>query len=144
MLGGQYSCKELKVSQKIHFLGSKLQLCQLEIPIFIYKLKYKISLINSFLFVFCEFNCLASWNEATLSFWYDHYLNFKIEIQFSYSRSTYVNVNMSFPNSNFEGNFSTFVLGKSFWHYRYVKVDCWTSRYILCEKNIKFLYVCGD
>jgi len=25
---------------------------------------------------------------------------------------------MSFPNSNFEGNFSTYVFGKSFWHYR--------------------------
>jgi len=28
---------------------------------------------------------------------------------------------MSFPNSKFEGNFSTYVFGKSFWHYRELK-----------------------
>ena len=41
---------------------------------------------------------------------------------------------MSFPNSNFEGTFSTYVFGKSFWHYRELKIDCWTSRHILREK----------
>jgi len=39
----------------------------------------------------------------------------QIEILVSYSRSTYDKVNMSFPNSNFEGNFSTYVFGKSFY-----------------------------
>ena len=49
-----------------------------------------------------------------LLFLYDH--NFKLpkEILVSYSRSTYVNVNTSFPNSNFEGNFSNYVFGKFF------------------------------
>ena len=41
---------------------------------------------------------------------------------------------MSFPNRNFEGNFSTYVFGKSFWHYRELKIDCWSSRHILREK----------
>jgi len=34
---------------------------------------------------------------------------------YTYSRSTNDNVNMSLPNSNFEGNFSTYVFGKSFY-----------------------------
>jgi len=41
-------------------------------------------------------------------------LNSQIEIPVSYSRSTYFNVNMSFANSKFEGNFSTYVFGKAF------------------------------
>ena len=52
----------------------------------------------------------------------------------SYSNSTNVNVNMSFPNSNFEGSFRTNVFGKSFCHYRELKINCWSSRHILCEK----------
>ena len=60
--------------------------------------------------------------------------NSQIEILVSFSRSMNVNVNMSFPIIIFEGNFSTYVFGKSFWHYREVKIDCWSSRHILCEK----------
>jgi len=41
---------------------------------------------------------------------------------------------MSFPNSNFDGNFSTYVFGKSFWHYRGLKIVCWASRHLLWEK----------
>ena len=41
---------------------------------------------------------------------------------------------MSFPNTKFEGSFSTYVFGMSFSHYRELKIDCWTSRDILCEK----------
>jgi len=37
-----------------------------------------------------------------------------IETLFSFSRSTKVNVNMSFPSWNFEGNFSTYVLENHF------------------------------
>jgi len=40
--------------------------------------------------------------------------NSQIETLVSYSRSTNVNVNMSFRKSNFEGTFSTYVFGKSF------------------------------
>jgi len=40
--------------------------------------------------------------------------NSQIEILVSYSRSTNVNVNISFTKSNFEGIFSTYVFGKSF------------------------------
>ena len=50
---------------------------------------------------------------------------------------------MSFPNSNSLGNFSTYVFGKSFCHYRELKSERWTSRHILCEKNIKFFRMCG-
>jgi hypothetical protein len=46
------------------YVGSKIQLCQLEIPIFIYKLMCLFSLINTVSFVFCEFNRVTSWNEA--------------------------------------------------------------------------------
>jgi len=81
--------------------------------------------------------------KAKLSFYTTIISNSQIEILVSYSRSTYVNVNMSFPNRNFEGNFSTYVFGKSFWHYRELKIGCWTSRHILCEKNIKFFRMCG-
>jgi len=41
---------------------------------------------------------------------------------------------MYFQNSNFDGNFRTYVFGKSFWHYRDKKSECWTSRHILCKK----------
>ena len=40
--------------------------------------------------------------------------NSQIEALFSYARSTNVNVNMSFPCSNFEGNSSTYVFGSHF------------------------------
>ena len=64
--------------------------------------------------------------------------NSKIETLVSYSRSNNVNVNMSFPSSNLEGNFSTYVFGKSFWH-RELKIDCWTSRHLLCEEILNSL-----
>jgi len=69
--------------------------------------------------------------------------NSQIETLVSYSRSTSVNVNMSFPSSNFEGNFSTCVFGKSLGHYRELKFDCWTSRHILWEK-ILITYACVE
>ena len=50
---------------------------------------------------------------------------------------------MYFPNSNFEGNFSTYVFGKSFWHYRYLKTECWTSRHILWKKILNF-FICVE
>jgi len=50
---------------------------------------------------------------------------------------------MYFPNSNFERNFSTYVFGKSFCHYRDLKIECWTSRNILCERNFRYFHNCG-
>jgi len=61
-------------------------------------------------------------------------LNSQIEILVSYSRTTIVYVNMFFPNRSFEGNVSTYVFGKPFWHYRELKSERWTSRHILCKK----------
>jgi len=52
-----------KVKNNI-YVWSKLQLCQLEIPIFINKLMCQSSLINPVSFVFCEFNRAANWNEG--------------------------------------------------------------------------------
>ena len=69
--------------------------------------------------------------------------NSQIELLVSFSRSTNVNVNVSFPNSNFEGNFRTYVFGKSFLHYRDLKRECWTSRHILCKKILNF-FICVE
>ena len=69
--------------------------------------------------------------------------NSQLEILVSFSRSTNVNVNMSFPNRNFEGNFSTYVFEKSFWHYRDLKSECCTSRHILCKKILNF-FICVE
>ena len=93
-----------KVKNNI-YVRSKIQLCQLEIIIFINKLMCKSSLIKSVLFAFCEFNRVASWNQSKSIILVDHHFNSQIETLISYSRSTNVNVNMSFPSSNFEGNF---------------------------------------
>jgi len=60
----------------------------------------------------------------------------QIETLGSYSSSTNINLNISNPSSDFEGNFSTYVFGKSFWKYRELKIDCWTSQHIFCEKNL--------
>ena len=68
--------------------------------------------------------------------------NSKIETLVSCSSSTNVNENRPFPNSKFEGNVSTYVFGKSFWSYRELKIDCWTSRHIVCEKILNsFVYL---
>ena len=57
--------------------------------------------------------------------------------------ATYFNVNMYVPNSNFEGNFSTYMFCKSFWHYAEVKIYCCTSRHLISKKNIKLFPICG-
>ena len=43
--------------------------------------------------------------------------NSEIETLVSFSRSTNIDVNIYFANSNCERNFSTYAFGKSFWHY---------------------------
>jgi len=71
-----------------------------------------------------------------LEWWQNYYFstiiitNSPIEMLVSYSMSTNVNVKKSFPNSKFEGNFSTYVFGKSFWHYRQLKIEYWISRHL--------------
>jgi len=50
---------------------------------------------------------------------------------------------MYFPNSKFVGNFSNYIFGKSLWHYRELKMECWKSRRIICEKILK-TFVCVE
>ena len=133
-----------KVKNNI-YVRSKLQLFQLEIPIFINKLMCQSSLINSVSFVFCEFKRVASWNECkTIMLVRSSFQTPKQKHWFHIQGQPMLKVNMSFPNSNSEGIFSSYVFGKSFWNYRELKIDCWTSRHILCERNIKFFRMCGD
>jgi hypothetical protein len=97
-----------------------------------------------------SFICVLWFSSCSLLKWRQNYhfstiiiSNSQIETLVSYSRSTNINVNMSFPNSNFEGNFSTYVFCKSFWHYWMLKIHCWTSRHILCEKILN-AFVCVE
>ena len=64
--------------------------------------------------------------------------NSQIEILVSYSKSNDGKVNMFFPYNKFEGNFSTYVFGKSFLQYRELKSECWTSRQLICEKLLNY------
>jgi len=65
-------------------------------------------------FVFSEFNRVANWKRQNHHYCTIIISNSQIENLVSFSRSTNVNVNMSFPNSNFEGNFSTYCLARHF------------------------------
>ena len=88
-------------------------------------------------FLFCEFNRVTSWNVGKNIVSTFNISKSQIEILVSFSRSTNLNENMFFPNSNFEGNVSTYVCGMSFWYYRELKIECFTSRHTLCEKILK-------
>ena len=99
--------------------------------------------INKFVsFLLCEFNCVTSRKKQKYFYRTFIFSNPQIEILVSFSRATNVNVNMSLPNNNFEGNFSSYVFGKSFWHYRDPKSECWTSRHTIYKKILNFSYVC--
>ena len=81
--------------------------------------------------------------KTKLSFYSIIISNSQIETLVKYSRSTNININMPFPNSNFEGIYSIYVFGKSFWNYRDLKIYCWASRHILGKKYIKYFRMCG-
>ena len=94
-------------------------------------------------FLFCEFNRVTSWKvgksiilERSSSQIQNRNPGFIFKVN-------ECQCNMSFPNSNFEGNFSTYVFGKSFWYYRDMKSECWTSRHILCKKILNF-FICVE
>jgi len=72
------------------------------------------TLINTVSFLFCEFIRVTSRNDGEAIIFYDHHSKSQIEILVLYSKSTNINVNMYFPKSKFEGNFGTYVFGKSF------------------------------
>jgi len=50
---------------------------------------------------------------------------------------------MSVQKSTFEGNLSTYVFGKCFWHFREMKNNGWTSLHLLCEKKFKLFQMYG-
>jgi len=50
--------------KNVIFVVWKLQLCQLEIPIFIYKIMSEYNNKNSVSFLFCEFIHVTSWNDG--------------------------------------------------------------------------------
>ena len=52
--------------------------------------------------------------KAKILFYYVHHFKIPNRNTGFIFKATNVNVNMSFPNSNFEGNFSSYVFGKSF------------------------------
>ena len=74
---------------------------------------------------------------AKILFWTFIFSNCQIEILVSFSRSTNVNVNMSFPNSNFEGNFSTYMFGKVILSLLRPEKRL-TSRHLLFKKLLNF------
>jgi hypothetical protein len=118
------------------YVGLKLQL----MPIVNTNMHIQINvseLINKPSFhVFWKCNRVGSWKEVKTTIMLS---NSQREILVSYSWSTYVNVNMSFPKRIFEGTFSTYVFGNSFWHYRELKIDCWSSQHIYCGKKYSIL-----
>jgi len=64
--------------------------------------------------LFYEFNRVTSWKECK-NILERSSSQIPKRITGIITKVTKVNVNMSFPNSNFERNFSTYVFGKSFW-----------------------------
>ena len=77
--------------------------------------------------MFCEFDHVARWNKSkSIIKGRSSFQISQLEILVTYWRSTNVNIYMSFQNSNFDGNFSTYVFLKSFWYYRELKIDCLT------------------
>jgi hypothetical protein len=83
--------------KKLIFVVFELQLCQFEITIFMYKVMCLIILWISVSYEYCVFNRVSRWNKSKsiikLRSWFQISQE---EILFSYSKSTIVNVNMSF------------------------------------------------
>ena len=92
-------------------------------------------------FLFCEFNRVTSWKEGKSIILERSFLKFPNRNPGFIFKVNESQCKYFFPNSNFEGNFSTYVFGKSFWHYRDLKSECWSSRHILCKKILNFSYV---
>ena len=78
------------------FVESKLELCQLQMLIFIYKLMCQNSLMN--MFHFCSMNLIVYQSEKKEKYYFRTFIfsNSQIELLVSFSRSTNVNVNTSF------------------------------------------------
>ena len=96
-------------------------------------------------FHFCSMNLIVNELKRRQKYYFRTFIDWisQIEIMVSFSRSTNVNANMSFTNSNFEGNFNTYVFGKSFWHNRDLKSECWTTQHILFKKILNY-FICVE
>ena len=64
--------------------------------------------------------------------------NPQIEILLSFSSSTNVNVTCLFLIVILKETLVLMCFCKSFWHYRDLKSECWTSRHILYKKILNF------
>ena len=83
--------------------------------------------------MFCDFHRVGSSNEGKTTIIIS---NSQIEILVSYTRSRNVNVSMSFPNRNFEGNFCIMCLASHFdiiesWKLIVVHCDIYYAKQIL-------------
>ena len=112
-------CNRVRNRNKVKnfiYIGSKIQLFQLEIPIFIYNLVCHNSFINSVTFVFCELVLQRDERRQNYHFSTIFISNSQIGILVSYSRSTYVYVNMPFLIVILKETFvhTTYMFDKSF------------------------------
>jgi len=79
------------VAKKLIFVQSILQICQLEILLFIYKLRCQTSLWTSVSYGFCEFNRVAIWNKGkAIILVRSSFQICQLEILVSYSTWTFV------------------------------------------------------
>ena len=118
VFGGQKSSIERMKGKNLIFVVSILQTCQLEIPLFIYKLICQNSLWISVSYGFWEFKCVTSWNKfKTIILIRSSFQICQLEILVLYQRKCMSNVNVFVPKINFDGNLITYVFFKWFWHF---------------------------
>jgi hypothetical protein len=123
---------------------SKLKLWQLEITIFIYKLMYLISKWISVSYVFCKFNRVASWKKMkSVIKVRSSYQITQLEILNSFTRSTYVNVNMSFLIVILKETLVFMCMASYFDIIESWKLSVGHRGTYYCEKKIRFIHMCG-
>ena len=117
--------------KKLILVGSILQIGQLDVPVFSCKLMCQNSLWISDPHGIYEFNRVANWNKGK-NIILVRSLFQKCDQNILISNLTLLmsNINMSVTNNNFEGNISTYVIGKSSWYFRGNEIDCQASLHL--------------
>jgi len=123
-------------------VGTILQICQFELPVFIYKLMCEGLLWISVSYGFCEFNRVASWNKGKniilvrLSFNLCQLGIYWFHIQ----RKRMSHVNMSVPKIiSKETLVLMFLSIFCFCNFCELKNNWWAPRHLLCEKILNYL-----